>query len=138
MSITPNTTIKVYHNVPLDITQQRSIAFASASAQNSYFHTVPNNILKYTFNANTYQRVRRGALRVQQTADNLYDCNYMAFQNTNYGQKWFYAFITSVEYVNDITSEITFEIDELQTWLFDMTLQACMIERSHTISDVIG
>lgn len=138
MAIEPNTNIKVYHNVPLDMNEDRSIAWADITAQNTYFHGTPSNILKYNFAASTYQRVRKGAMRVEKKADDLYDCNYLAFQNTNYGLKWFYAFITSVEYVNDITSEITFEIDELQTWYFEMSLQPCLIERCHTTSDNIG
>lgn len=138
MAIEPNTTIKVYHNVPLDIGQDRSIAWANISEQNTYFHTSASSILKRTFSNTTYQRVRKGAMRVEATADDLYDCNYLAFQNTNYGNKWFYAFITSVEYVNDITSEITFEIDDLQTWYFEMQLQPSLVERCHTTTDVIG
>ena len=138
MAIEPNTNIKVYHNVPLDLDQERSIAWANISEQNAYFHTVPSSILKYNFARTTYQRVREGVMRVEQTADNLYDCNYLAFQNTNYGNKWFYAFITSVEYINDITTEITFVLDDLQTWYFEMVLQPCIIERCHTTTDVIG
>lgn len=138
MAIEPNTTIKIYHNVPLDVSQDRSIAWGNISDQNTYFHA-NNSILKYPpFTNNTYQRVRRGVMRIEKKADDLYDCNYLAFQNTNYGNKWFYAFITSVEYVNDITSEITFEIDDLQTWYFEMQLQPSMIERCHTATDVIG
>lgn len=138
MAIEPNTNIKVYHNVPLELEQDRTIAWANIAAQNNYFHSVPNNLLKYNFARTTYQRVREGVMRVEQTADNLYDCNYLAFQNTNYGTKWFYAFITSVEYINDVTSEITFVIDDLQTWYFEMVLQPCIIERCHPSTDVIG
>ena len=76
MAIEPNTNIKVYHNVPLDLDQERSIAWANISEQNAYFHTVPSSILKYNFARTTYQRVREGVMRVEQTADNLYDCNY--------------------------------------------------------------
>ena len=138
MAIEPNTTIKIYANVPLDINQDRSIAWANITEQNTYFHGGESGILVKTYANSTYQRVRKGVMRIEETADFLYDCNYLAFQNTNYGNKWFYAFITSVEYVNDITSEITFEIDELQTWYFDMTLQPCIVERCHTTTDVIG
>ena len=138
MAIEPNTTIKVYHNVPLDVNQDRSIAWANIGEQNAYFHSNNAGILTQTFANSTYQRVRKGVMRIEATADDLYDSNYLAFQNTNYGNKWFYAFITSVEYVNDITSEITFEIDDLQTWYFDMVLQPSMIERAHTPTDVIG
>ena len=104
MAIEPNTTIKIYANVPLDINQDRSIAWASITEQNTYFHGGESGILVKTYANSTYQRVRKGVMRIEETADFLYDCNYLAFQNTNYGNKWFYAFITSVEYVNDITS----------------------------------
>lgn len=139
MAIEPNTTIKVYHNVPLSINQDRSIAWANIGEQEGFFHNPLDSTYRVaTFSESTYQRVNKGRMRVQSSADALYDCNYLAFQNTNYGNKWFYAFITSVEYVNDITSEITFEIDELQTWFFEMQLQPCIIERCHTTTDVIG
>ena len=48
----------------------------------------------------------------------LYNCNYLAFQNASFGGKWFYAFIDSVEYVNNVTSEVTYTIDVMQTWHF--------------------
>ena len=139
MAIEPNTTIKVYHNIPLDITQDRSIAWANIGEQEGFFHNpLDTTYLVATFSETTYQRVNKGRMRIERTADDLYDCNYLAFQNTNYGNKWFYAFITSVEYVNDITSEITYVIDDLQTWYFDMNLQPCVVERCHTTTDVIG
>lgn len=138
MAIEPNTTIKIYHNVPLDVKQDRSIAWASISEQNIYFHA-NNDLLKFPpLSNNTYQRVRKGVMRIEHPADDLYDCNYLAFQNTNYGNKWFYAFITNVEYVNDLTSEVTYVIDELQTWYFEMQLQPCIVERCHTTTDRIG
>mgnify|MGYP003301653622 CR=1 FL=1 len=140
MAIEPNTTIKVYRNVPLDISQDRSIAWANLSEQIMYFHNPedPSGILIHSFANSTYQRVNRGRMRVEYSADDLYEANYLAFQNTNYGNKWFYAFVTSVEYVNDITSEITYELDDFQTWYFEMDLQPSMIERCHTPTDVIG
>lgn len=32
-------------------------------------------------------------------------------------------------------STVEFEIDELQTWLFEMQLKECYIERQHTVTD---
>lgn len=134
MYIEPNTTIKLYSGVPLDNTYNHTLYFASISAQNAYF----SGSQKYTLSANSYQRVERGRMRISLKADNIYDCNYLAFQNSNYGYKWFYAFITGVEYVNNETSEVTFEIDSLQTYMFDVTIKECFVEREHISLDDIG
>ena len=134
--IAPNSIIKIMHNVPLDDTYNHTIKFASLSAQQTYFSG--SDVVKYTLDKQSYQRVERGKMRVEILSDNLYDCNYLAFQNTSFGTKWFYAFITSVEYVNDVTSEITFEIDVMQSFLFDITVGSCFVEREHVTDDTIG
>lgn len=134
MYIEPNTTIRLLKNCPLDTTYEHTLWFGSKSAQTSYFR----GLTKYVLSEQTYQRVNKGRMRVQYKADDIYDCNYLMFQNSSYGTKWFYAFIKSVEYVNNITSEIEFEIDVMQTWYFDYTLGECFVEREHVGSDKIG
>ena len=134
MYITPNTTIKLLSDVPLEPDYVHTLYFASSSAQSSYF----NGKVKYTLTANTYQRYDKGVLRVQKLADTIYDVNYMMFQNAAYGTKWFYAFVDKVEYVNDVTSAVYYHIDELQTWLFNFHFNQCFIERQHSTTDVIG
>ena len=62
----------------------------------------------------------------------------MMFQNTAYGNKWFYAYITSVEFVNNECADIYFELDVMQTWFFDCEPDYCFIEREHTETDIIG
>ena len=136
MYIAPNSIIKIMHNVPLDDTYNHTIYFATKSAQDTYFSGV--NVVKYTLNDQTYQRVERGKMRIEIKAEDLYDCNYLAFQNTSFGSKWFYAFITGVEYVNNITSEVSFELDVLQTYWFDITIGQCFVEREHVVDDTIG
>lgn len=131
MEIQPNTDIRLLHNVPLDTSYDHTIYFASASAQYTYFA----GLTKYTLSAQTYQRVNKGKARVAKLADDIYDCNYMMFRNTSFGNKWFYAFITSIEYVNNETSEISYELDPMQTWWFDFTIDMCFVEREHSVSD---
>lgn len=133
--IEPNSTIKFMKGVPLDNSYNHTIKFASLSAQQTYFS---GTVVKYTVSKATYQRVGKGKLRVEILADNMYDCNYMSFQNTTYGTKWFYAFITNVEYVNDVTCEVTYQIDVMQTYLFDITVGECFVEREHVTDDTIG
>lgn len=134
MYIQPTTNIKLLKDVPLDTTYDHTIYFASKTAQYNYFV----GLQKYNLTNYTYQRVKKGVARVGIKADNLYDCNYMMFQNTAYGTKWFYAFITAVEFVNNECAEIYFELDVMQTWFFDCEPDYCFIEREHTETDGIG
>jgi hypothetical protein len=134
MYIQPTTNIRLLKNVPLDTTYDHTIYFASATAQYNYFV----GLQKYNLTNYTYQRVKRGVARVGIKADNLYDCNYMMFQNTAYGNKWFYAFITAVEFVNNECAEIYFELDVIQTWFFDCEPDYCFVEREHSVTDNIG
>ena len=122
--------------VPLDNTYAHTIYFNNANEQAEYFASKVKT--GCTFNAQTYQRVNRGTMRLQVLADNIYDCNYLMFKNTAYGNRWFYAFITSIEYVSNIVSEISYEIDVMQTWFFDVTLMDSFVEREHSATDVVG
>ena len=125
--------------MPLDNNYDDTLYFANKGAQYSWFSSSNNAYLKYTFDTQTYQRVNSGVFRCSQPADDLYDCNYMIFKNTSYGSKWFFAFITSVEYDNNQMSLVYYEIDYIQTYLYDgAVLEDCMIEREHTATDVIG
>lgn len=134
MYIAPNTTIRMLKDVPLDNTYRNTIYFAYVANQTSYF----SGKTKYTFAAQSYQRVQKGTLRIGRKADDLYDCNYLMFQNTAYGNKWFYAFVTGVEYVNNETSEVSFEIDVMQTWHFDYDVKMSFVEREMSVTDNIG
>lgn len=133
-SIYPTSRIYLLHGVPLDNTYDHTIYFSTIGEQTSYFigHQ------KYDLQNYTYQRVRRGYIRVNIGVENLFDVNYLMFNNVNFGNKWFYAFVTSIEYVNNDCTEINYELDVLQTWHFDYKLDHCFIERQHTTTDGIG
>ena len=131
----PNTVVKVLRNVPLDSTYTDTRWFESEGEQVAFF----TGKAKYTFTDMTYQRVNnsvaqpRGPLtcRVPRIADDLYDCNYIMFQNTNYGSKWFYAFIRQVNYISPSNTEIVYEIDYLQSFMFEFQIKPCFVEREH-------
>lgn len=77
-------------------------------------------------------------IRYPAVADNLYDCNYIIFKNENFSDKIWYAFITSVDYVNPNVCLINFSIDYMQSFMFDMQLARCFVEREHVNNDTIG
>lgn len=64
--------------------------------------------------------------------------NYMAFINPKYGNKWFFAWITSVELRNPGTTRITFQVDVFSTWYSRFTVNQAFIEREHVSDDTIG
>lgn len=139
MYIEPNSTLYILKNVPLDTTYDHTLWFDTATAQAEYFSSLAKYRLSYqNGTAFTYLRVNRGAIKVPFKADALYDCNYIMFRNNGFGDKWFYAFIRSVEYVNNTTAEITFELDVMQTWHFDYTIDQCYVEREHSVTDIAG
>lgn len=135
----PETKVYLCEQVPLDDTYTDTMDFADKAAQATYFTSKATH--KYT--NLSYQRVNnsianpRAALtcRVPDLADNLYNCNYMMFQNNNFGTKWFYAFIKQVNYISPECTEIVYEIDDIQTWLFDFEVGECYVEREHSSSD---
>ena len=132
--IAPNSIIKILRGVPLENDYINTLYFANSTAQYNYFASKA----KYNLTAQSYQRANKGVCRVNYKVEDLYDCNYIMFQNTSFGTKWFYAFITSVDYVNNVTADIHYEIDVMQTWLLDMTLTRCFVEREHSVTDNIG
>lgn len=137
MYIEPNTTIKLLNNVKLDDEYKNSIMFDDEQSQFEYFSSKlisPSHLLENY----SYQRVTNGKIRVALSADKCYNCNYLMFRNTNYNKKWFYAFVTNVEYVNNECCHIYFTIDDIQTWLFDIDLLESYVEREHSATDKIG
>lgn len=131
MNITPNTNIKILKGVPIDNTYDHTLYFDSQLEQASYFATK----MKYNLTNYTYQRVNINTMKVKMCADDLYDCNYLMFQNTAFGSKWFYAFINEVNYINNDVSEIVYELDVIQTWFFDYNFEKCFVERMHPRTD---
>lgn len=134
MLIQPNSTIKILKGCPLNNTYEHTIYFKSPTKQAEYFTSLSKHILL----RQSYQRYSKGVLTVNVRPDDLYDCNYLMFRNDNFGTKWFYAFITDIEYVNNVTSRVSYEIDVMQTWYFEYTLKESFVEREHSLTDNIG
>lgn len=133
--IVPNSEVYILKNVPLEPSFDHTIWFDSPEQQATAFTTYA---LAFYFNKVSYQRYPRPYITLDKTADELFDCNYMMFRNTAYGTKWFYAFITQIEYISNTTSRIYYTIDPMQTYLFDVNVGECWVEREHAMADAIG
>lgn len=131
--MTPITSVKILRNVPLDKSYSDTLDFSDVSSQISYF----TGKAKFTFTELSPVRLQN-ELRLPVTADSVYDCNYIMFQNANFGTKWFYAFINEINFVNVNMCTISIELDVWQTWQFDITVKPSFVEREHIEHDTVG
>ena len=170
MNIIPTGVVELYKNISLDPSYTKTFFFKNAVEQDTYFTTTIATQKVLTNNHVTYQREKRNTIRLQlddrvHIDDNgyvnikdVYNCNYMRFRNTDvtttpFINKWYYAFILDIEYVNNTTIEVTYEIDLMQTWLpkhtevvdnqtvvyeNDYELGSCFVVRNHPDHDVTG
>lgn len=129
----PNMQLYICKGIPTDKTYNHVLRFQSDSSRFAYFTS--KSVLHLT--NYTYQRLEH-YLSVGVNAETIEQCNYIVFQNADFSDKWYYAFIDSVEYVANETSRIYFTVDVMQTWFNDVVLQACFIERSHVNDDTFG
>ena len=112
----PTTEIVLCRNVPLDNSYDHQITFSTKQAQAAYFYSTAYKVIP----DNSYQRVMLDRLRIQCSIGEAMSCNYLYFTNNSHENKTIYAFITGWEYVNEVTTEITYEIDVFQTFWFDI------------------
>ena len=130
--ITPQTDVYLL-KCPLEISDINQLTFANATAQFNYFNSLP----KLTVDNFTYQR-KDGTIRYGANFDSLQSYNYVMYRNDAYSNKWFYAFITGMEYLNDNVTAIAIKTDVWQTWQFDLTFKPVLIDREHTNNDTVG
>lgn len=89
--------------------------------------------------ANNYSFIReRGTIQVGIAYSTCVQANYIAYQNSDYSNKWFFAFVDEVRYKNNNTTEIVFTIDVWSTWYSYITFNSCFVEREHVTDDTIG
>lgn len=143
MWVEPNGKVIILSGVPVDPTQTDVPWFASAGAQESFFKGFTlktyskvsfmrvNTSVPQSAQGNTGSPRTASTIRVPTNAAELYSANYLMFQNTSYSNKWFYAFVETVNPLSDNATEITYQIDDMQTWQFDFTLGACPLKREH-------
>lgn len=134
--IAPSGTIKLYASVPLSPDHNDVIYIQSESAAVSALDAYPAK----TFSEESYTRQGRGKLRVGALADDLLLYNYLSWTNNMpIGQKkYFFAFVTNIEYINNNCSEVSYIIDNYMTWFPFTKLGECFVEREIPASDKIG
>lgn len=132
MALTPATVIRLLE-APLDQKQEDQIRFASRSAQSTYF----SGLTKHTFTSFNFQR-KDNVIKVNKHIDELWNCNYVMYDNAQFTNRWFYAFITKMEYIGDSVTAIHIKTDVYQSWMLDCDFKASFVEREHIATDTAG
>lgn len=134
MNITPDTNIRLL-KCPLKLDNKNQITFNNLTSQYNYFSSLPYLEVE----GSMYQR-KDSSIYYPGLYDDLFEYDYVMYQNNNYSDKWFYAYVTGMEYINDNTTRISIATDVFQTWQFDLIYKASYVEREmiDVASDVPG
>ena len=131
MAITPEGYIKLVH---FEVNKENQITFDDGVAQVNYFRNTLSGIEENDF---TYMR-KEQKIRFPALIDTIEQYNYLILQNLPYNYKYFFYYITNMEYVNDNMTDIYIKLDVFQTYQFDFYYYNSFIEREHVNSDTVG
>ncbi len=118
---------------PLENDYKNQLTFASATSQYNYF----NSKVFKSYDNYTYIK-KDNVIMVGENIDVIINCNYLFYRNTGFTSKWYYCFITNMEYINENCTRVTIETDAFQTWQFQIDYKPCFVEREHVNDDTVG
>lgn len=122
--IIPDSDVRLYKDV--EITDGHQLCFSSKANQTAYF------VSKQVLDKADFSYVKKnGKIRVGYRPNVVAKCNYISFKNTSFENKTFYARIVNWEYVNNETTDIFYQLDEWQSYMFDVKYETSKIVREH-------
>lgn len=125
--IAPTSSLRFYKGI--DITEDRNRIFRNKTEQGQYFLSHSAGV----YQAMTYQRHGSNGIKVEISddlpLDVIVDSNYISFINSSFEQVQFYAKKTGWEYINNVTYVVYYEIDWLQTYMFETNYLPSKIAR---------
>ena len=164
MYVAPNTDIVFCYGVPLDDTYEHTILFydrnnADGRSWQSYYFNQKWAVGGHRYTGQSYQDPNDNIIRVEAPFSAICNSNYMFFENKSHGptyqvisnptasasshvfvtqSKRYYCFVKKVRYLNESVTEVEFEVDVMQTYMFDYQLKECFIDREHDAYDTDG
>lgn len=132
ISVTPQGSIYLC-KTPLINDYKNQLTFSNLTSQLNYF----NSRIQKTFDNYTYIK-KDNVIKVGENIDTIIGCNYLFYRNNGFTNKYYFCFITNMEYINENCTAITIETDCFQTYQFDISYKPCFVEREHVNDDTIG
>lgn len=115
--------IKLIKAFPYDNSYDYVKMFSTKQEQDTYFNTLENEIIDDT-----------NYIKVENSFNVNYEYDYLENEGVNYvifnnGYKDIYAFIIKKEYIRKEVTRIIYEVDVIQTYMFNFTVGNSFIER---------
>ena len=116
--------IKLFKGIKFNNSYDYVKGFETKEERNNYF----NNKEYILIDDNNYIKEHANSFKVHFPYDYLFSngINYMMFNN---GYKDIFAFIIEKEYISEDVTKLIYEIDVIQTYMFDFTIGNSFIER---------
>lgn len=129
----PNSILRLM-GVRFDSELRNTLWFPNKETQESYFLSQPDYI---NFDNITYVK-KDQAIVLPCREEDIWRFNYVMYRNTNFSNKWFFAFVVKREWASDYSTKLYLKTDPIQTWMFNWSLMTSFIERQHSITDTPG
>lgn len=123
-------------NVPFT-NLENEFYFNSETARENYFKSRKIDYVQTELTGYSYIR-KNNTIEVPFILDYILDCNYVMYQNQDYADKWFYAFVTDLEYVSEYCTRLYIKEDVYQTWSGIAEFHPSFVERECVCDDSVG
>lgn len=146
--IIPRGQIHLLKNVPLSPDYINTYWFSSATEQYNFFQSQFSNVTALN---TMYQRKNRGWLRIQTSYSQVWNVSYMMFRNapataldgttvvrSGYEDRWWYAFVDKIDYINDNVVEVHYTIDVIQSYMFAVSYEDTFVDRMTQATNYAG
>lgn len=132
MAIDLKSRIILAKNIKMDRNYNNVLSYTEEEMLNLCLANIVDEVDDYSF-IRTNKSILSGF-----SYETVLQANYIAFQNKDYSNKWFFAWIDDVIYKGDRNTEIIYTIDSWSTWYEYWQPQTCFVSREHVNDDTIG
>lgn len=120
-----DTEVCLYRNIPFSKNYEHNLFFNDKEEQSKYFiEKIDRKLLQYKY----IKDEEADSINVALSRNILNRCNYLSFKNDN---RTYYCFITKLKYISVNVTQIFYEIDLINTYIYDVHFNKSFIEREH-------
>ena len=129
-----NSKIILAKNINIDKSYKNVLSYSESDML-----ALVNNSNNKIAESNTFSFIKHDkSLYVDFTYSQCLEATYIAFQNPDYSNKWFFAFVDDIEYKGNKNTEIFFTVDAWSTWFSNWSPKNAFVIREHVNNDAIG
>lgn len=125
--------LRLYKNYKYDSTYEYIKIFKNENEQLNYFNSLEYEEIEKDY----YIRTNTNKFTIDKSIEEVEDEGYNYLSYTNDG-KIYFCFINSMEYNSQYRTNINFEVDVIQTFMFEFTIDKSFIERKVCSIDEIS